>query len=478
MTAKKQSPENTSSLVVKAEYTKTDVDRYHGNPLIEALPALARDLREFDSFIENIPPKPTDKTRRKSEVVRFMETMTIKDFIYPFPEYSKASRAIANLMRESYVSRNPMTAIDVQRRHALVTKDSHAFPHDWTSSANGYLMVAVTGIGKSTWAKAFLVRLPQLIRHEQYQGRLVPTRHQIVYIYLRIPYNGTLSALCLQFFRKVDALLGTNYLREAKALRSIAPMVELMSHVASAVSLSFIVVDELQNLRSARDENADIALNYLCEIIEGVGVSVISIGTPAIHSVLVRSVASTRKLTSSSGLVIQPMRKGDLQWKTFCELCWDYTYVKNKPRLDDETMNVWHDISAGNTAFAISAFLLTQRNEIGGREIVDIEGLRRTAAVDMAFLQPAIAALNSGKPERLRLFDDLMYGARYKALQRLLGIDDELTDEDMNAHSSEFDEVEHAITQREKRKERRRQAKKQTYDDWTDDLPTIDPLIS
>jgi hypothetical protein len=163
MTAKKQSPQNTSSLVVKAEYTKTDVDRYRGNPLIEALPALARDLVEFDSFVENIPPKPTDKTRRKSEVVRFMETMTIKDFIYPFPEYSKASRAIANLMRESYVSRNPMTAIDVRRRHALATKDSHAFPHDWTSSANGYLMVAVTGIGKSTWAKAFLVRLPQLI---------------------------------------------------------------------------------------------------------------------------------------------------------------------------------------------------------------------------------------------------------------------------------------------------------------------------
>jgi hypothetical protein len=126
----------------------------------------------------------------------------------------------------------------------------------------------------------------------------------------------------------------------------------------------------------------------------------------------------------------------------------------------------------------LSAFLLTQRNEIGGREIVDIEGLRRTAAVDMAFLQPAIAALNSGDPKRLSLFDDLMYGARYKALQSLLGIDDGLTEEDMNAHSSEFDDVEHAITQREKRKERRRQAKKQTDDGWTDDLPIIDPLIS
>ena len=95
------------------------------------------------------------------------------------------------------------------------------------------LVVAVTGMGKSTWAKAFPVRHPQLIRHDQYHGQLVPSRHQIVYVYLRVPYNGTLSALCLQFFRKVDALLGTNYIREAKALRSIAPMVELMSHVAS-----------------------------------------------------------------------------------------------------------------------------------------------------------------------------------------------------------------------------------------------------
>jgi hypothetical protein len=112
--------------------------------------------------------------------------------------------------------------------------------------------------------------------------------------------------------------------------------------------------------------------------------------------------------------------------------------------LPKATLNAW--TQSGDLGVSRHAFLLTQRNEIGGREIVDIEGLRRTAAVDMAFLQPAIAALNSGDPKRLSLFDDLMYGARYKALQSLLGIDDGLTEEDMNAHSSEFDDVEHAIT--------------------------------
>lgn len=465
---------------VKAKYTDTEVDRYRGNPLIEALPALLRGKAEFDSFVENIPPVPTDRTRKKSEVVRMMEAMTIKDVVYPFPEYSRASADIATLIRDSYVSRNPMTSDDVQRRHALATgsRDGLAYPSDWSSSADGYFMISVTGMGKSTWANGFLVRHPQLIRHEMYRGKPVPCRYQVVYLYLRVPFNGTLSALCLQFFRKVDKLLGTNYLRQAKALRSVAPMVELMSAVASTISLSFIVMDELQNLRSAHGENAEIALNYLTEIIEGIGISVICLATPKIYSVLAKNAESTRKLSSLSGLMIEPMKKGDPQWKTFCELNWDYTYVKRKPRLDETTMNVWHEVSGGNTAFAKLAFLLTQRYEIGGREIVDVDGLRRTSACDMAFLRPAIAALNSGDPKKLGDFDDMIYGAKYRGLQRLLGIDSGSPGVGEYRNEPEFDDFQRDVAQREKRRRKSKEAKQQIGDDWTDELSTLDPLIS
>jgi len=253
-------------------------------------------------------------------------------------------------------------------------------------------------------------------------------------------------------------------------------MVELMNQVATAVSLSFIVIDEVQNLRSVRGENAEIALNYFAEIIEGLGISVICIATPAVHSVLASKVRSIRKLSSAGSLVIQPMKNGDPQWKTFCELLWNYTYVKNKPKLDKVTMNVWHEISAGNTAFAILAFLLTQQNEIGVREIVDIDALKRTASTDMAFLQPAIAALRSGKAKRLMEFDDLLYGRQYRHLQQLLGIEDDSTDTSADT-DTEFDEVVQTIDKRVKARDRRKKARVQTNQDWSEELPITDPLV-
>ena len=252
-------------------------------------------------------------------------------------------------------------------------------------------------------------------------------------------------------------------------------MVELMNQVASAVSLSFIVVDELQNLRSARGENPDIALNYLSEIIEGLGISVICISTPGVHSVLQTKVRSIRKLSSAGSMVIQPMKKGDAQWKTFCELCWDYTYVKNKPRLDEATMNVWHDISAGNTAFAALVFLLTQQNEIGGREVVDMDALKRTASTDMAFLQPAIAALRSGKSERLRDFDDLIYGEKYRDLQRLLGVENG-SDDVPDAEVEELEEIEQAVKNSVKSRQRRKKLQQQPEQGWSEDIAIRDPL--
>ena len=474
-----------SADIPDAVYKKTGVVRWDGNPLIEALPKAPDDRIDFDVSVEYMPPKPTDRTRRQSEFVRMAETMTLTDVVFQFPKYSDPCIEIPLLIRESYVSRNPLRASDVQRRHALATgrRDGLERPRNWKSHAGGYFILAVTGMGKTTLMESIILSVPKVIRHKKYHGVDVPTRIQIVYIYLRVPHNGSLTGLCLQFFRKVDAILGSDYTRQARGIRSVAPMVELMNQVATAASISFIVVDELQNLRYARGEHADIVLNYLAELIEGLGIGVICLATPAVHKVLVEKVRDVRKLSSVGSIVLQPMmkydpdpkRKGEIDplWQTFCETYWDYMFVKHKPRLDKATMAVWHDISAGNTAFAVSAFLLTQRHEIGRREIVDIDSLKRTASVDMAFLQPAISALRSGKDKQLESFDDLLYGAKYRELQQLLGI--EAAEESPAAEEApEFEGIENKIHERETQK---RGKKKEKKTDWVSDIPLKDPLV-
>lgn len=433
------SEKEIDSPIQAAAYADTGVSRFAGNPFIEALPALEKSKLDFLTLLSHYPPRPTAETRRAGEVVRIMELSAMNDLVFPFPEYQKAGLALATMMRDTYVARNPLSVIDRQRRHALAANGSAGFPFpaNWKSSAKGHFMMAVSGMGKTTFALAYLLRYPQVIEHTAYRGTTLKC-HQVVYVVLRVPHDATLKSLCIQFFNEIDRLLGTNYARQAKAIRNVAPMVELMNRVATAVSLGFMVVDEVQNLRSARGENAEFVLNLFSEIIERLGISLLALATPAVQSVIEGSVRNARKLASYGETVLRPMARTDPQWEDFCETYWDYTYVSRKGALTKQILDAWHAASAGNTAFAVLAFTLSQRNEIGGREVIDAAAFARTAATDMAFLQPAIAALRSNDPRKLRAFDDLIFSPRYRALRKLLGAKDEAP---AKSAGDEFDDV-------------------------------------
>ena len=239
--------------IFPAVYHDTGVSRFAGNPFIEAMPPLEQSKSDFLTNLAHYPAKPSATLRRSSEVVRLMELSTINDIVYPFPEYQKAGFTLAKMARDTYVARHPLTTMDRQRRHAIATTGTNGLPMpaDWKPSAKGYFMMSVSGQGKTTFAAAALLRYKQVICHSNYHGADLKC-HQVVYVLLRVPHDATLKSLCLQFFNEIDRLLGTDYSRKAAALRNIAPMVDLMNKVATAVSLGFIVVDEVQNLRSAR----------------------------------------------------------------------------------------------------------------------------------------------------------------------------------------------------------------------------------
>lgn len=76
--------------------------------------------------------------------------------------------------------------------------------------------------------------------------------------------------------------------------------------------------------------------------------------------------------------------------------------------------------------------MLAQRNEIGGRETIDEQSFERVSATDMAFLQPAIRALSSRDPKRLRVFDDLLFSAKYRDLRKQLGANEHTANSRVN----------------------------------------------
>ncbi|PFH10106.1 AAA domain-containing protein [Collimonas sp. PA-H2] len=447
---------DTLYISIPATYRPTGVSDFDGNPFIEALPPMEESKNAILSRLQNYPLTPTKSELKKGEIIRAAELGRIRTLVYPFAEYQRAGMNLTLNIREAYVARNPLNPVDMQRRLAIASGDGEfAIPNNWVSTAKGQTLIGISGSGKTTFATAFSLPYQIVIEHREYKGKPLVCR-QIPWVNLRMAHDATLKSLCLQFFDVVDGILGnTNFYRQARSVSGIARMSLLMAHVATVASIGVIFVDELQNLKAAKGGNAVFVLNLFSEIIERAGVTLVIAGTPALETVVSQNVRNLRKLGSGGDSHFVQMKYGDIEFNSFCETYWDYQFVAKPLKLSGDIKRAWFEASGGNPAFTALAFMLAQRNEIGGRETVDRAAFERVARYDMASLQPAIAALLSGDPAALAVFDDLLSGAEpLRSLIAWKGGTDQPT-----AKEEEFPELEKQEPVEEGKPQRKKPAK-------------------
>lgn len=396
---------------ISATYRPTGVSAFDGNPFIEALPAMENSKADILARLQSYPPVPTKAELKKGEIIRAAEAGRIRTLVYPFAEYQRAGLNLTLNLREAYVARNPLNPLDVQRRLALATGSGEfEIPDNWVSTAKGQTLIGISGSGKTTFASAFSLPYQVVIEHREYKGEPLVCR-QIPWVNLRMAHDATLKSLCIQFFEEVDRILGnTNFSRSARSVSAIARMSLLMAHVATVASIGVIFIDELQNLKAAKGGNAVFVLNLFSEIIERAGVTLVIAGTPALEAVIDQNVRNLRKLSSGGDSQFFQMKYGDPEFDSFCETYWDYLFVSRPCKLTDDIKKAWYEAGGGNPAFTALAFMLAQRNEIGGRETLDRAAFERVAKYNMASLRPAVDALRSGRMEALAVFDDLLSG--------------------------------------------------------------------
>jgi hypothetical protein len=440
----------TATPFQKARYQITGVPRYRGIPFIEALPRYPKSKMKLLTCTAKYPPRPTAAIRKSGEMVRAAELRNLADLRIPLPEYHTSAITLTLAIREPYVTHNPLNVADVRRRHEVATatdEQSQLVALQLAkSNAMGHLIISHTGGGKSTFLDGFLETYPQVIQHVSYHGRaLICT--QIPYLILRCPHDGSLKALCLQFFYEIDLRLGTEYLKQAIAIRNIAPMVMLMKHVAVAVSLALLAIDELQNLRVAAGAGAELMLALFSDILERVGVSLVVLATPAIHDVLGPNVRNVRKLTTVGDNVVEPLGPNDKRWIVYSDVYWGYSYTKKHGRLTSSIRRAWYNASGANRGFAAAVYFLAQLDAIGGRECVDELSFEHVSKTRMAFLQPAISALVSGDPDQQLRFDDLVLQEPYANLRALVNQPDPPV---IDFPDQEFDDEATARPQRKK----------------------------
>jgi len=247
--------------VVQAVYRDPEISDHAGNPLEEALPPMLT----TDQLILRLQHFPTydQAARRATDEVRYLLIQNAMRFFVPFDIHFDLYRRFTNVIRIGYAGRNPCAHLSRSRpRTRSESFDQYSDQYipglpQFMSTAAGFNIAGISGVGKSFSIDRILKLFPQVIHHSDYRGKPF-TQSQIVWLKLDCPFDGNPRGLCISFFKTVDALLSTNYRREYAKRREIqAELLSDMATVAGNHYIGVLVIDEIQRLSLAKSGGAD-----------------------------------------------------------------------------------------------------------------------------------------------------------------------------------------------------------------------------
>lgn len=399
--------------VVNAIYREPEIPDYAGNPLLEALPRILT----TDEAIERLGYYPLydESLRKRPDHVRYHLIQAGLRFFEPMDIHVDLERRFSCLLRTGYVGRNPMKTCFWQDVEGRIDKlgaalDQYGSESDalYSTSAAGFNIVGISGIGKSQSILRILSLYPQVIHHSQY-GEREFTHSQLVWLKLDCPSDGSLKGLCINFFQAIDSILGTNYQKNYSGKRKTADeLLPDMAVIASNHFLGVLVIDEIQRLSLAKSGGAERMLNFFVQLVNTIGVPIVLVGTYKALPILSGDFSQMRRGTGQGDLIWDRMQPGE-QWQLFIESLWRFQYTRRACSLEDapalgETL---YEETQGITDLAVKTYMFAQERAIdSGTEMVTPAIIRSVARDKLSIPRPVLEALKTGDRRALERYED------------------------------------------------------------------------
>jgi hypothetical protein len=314
----------------------------------------------------------------------------------------------SRMLRLGYQARNPMASSFWKDIHQRVESLDHS-RNPVRSTATGFTIVGISGVGKTTSVETILSLYPQIILHSNYRDANFGFE-QIVWLKLDCPFDGSIKGLCLNFFQAIDDLLETNYYKEyvGKGARAtVDALLPNMARVASLHAIGVLVIDEIQHLSQAKSGGSSKMLNFFVQLINTIGLPVVLVGTYKALSVLTGEFRQTRRGSGQGDLVWDRMSQDDT-WSWFVESLWEYQYVRKTAELTEQLSKALYEESQGITDFAVKLFMLAQIEAItSGQESLSEEMIRLAARKKLKMARPILDALRRGDTQKLMNVEDV-----------------------------------------------------------------------
>lgn len=402
-----------------ANYKEQALAEYRDNPLIEALPPILT----HDEFVMAVTEYPAfDNSEKKLDAsLRLHCVERVLNYFQPLSKHIELEQKISRIIRQGYLERNPlgpMYAARIRQLNKSLRKGGSskiALLKKYVSiptSASGFTMIGVSGAGKTTAIKRVLGLYPQIILHSEYKGTPL-NLYQIVWLKLNCPHAGSLKGLCTDFFIEIDKLLGTDYHKKhGSKNNSEDTMLAQMGIIADTHCLGVLVVDEIQDLSTAKSGGSEKVLNFFIKLVHTIGVPVVRIATNKALPILQGDFRHARRGIGEGGTYWNRlMRTSDEEkrvWRFFVEGFFEYQWTKKTAAYTDEIDEVFYEESQGIIDIAVKLFMIAQWRAIAlGTEVVTAETVQKVAQDSLQLVKPMLNALKSGDQELISKYSDI-----------------------------------------------------------------------
>lgn len=386
-----------------------EISIYNGNPLIEALPAILTE----EEVIEKLQfyPEFSEEERYLPTHLRLHLIQNVLQFFTPLPPHIELEQRFSRMIRIGYIARNPVQQgfwKEIRSRvETLNLKKLNS--RNLRSTATGFTILGISGVGKSTAVQEILSLYPQVIHHNFYQKSSHLSNTQLVWLKLECPADGSVKGLCLNFFQAVDDILGTPYysIYGGGGRRTVNEMMPYMALVASNIHLGVLVIDEIQCLTKLNIGGYKKILDFFVQLINTIGLPVVLVGTYKAWSILGSEFRSIRRGTGQGDFIWDRMKE-DEDWHLFVESLWQYQYVQKPCELTPQIIHSLYYECQGITDFAVKLFMLAQARAITtGREKITVAVIKSVARDCLRTATSVLDALKQGNIKQLQSYEDV-----------------------------------------------------------------------
>jgi len=352
-------PKYSTGTVFQAKYSDPLIGDYRGNPLIEALPAIMSKKEVSDIFSKE-PPYDHEERKLPPEL-RSHCVNKLFSYFYPLDVHFQLEQQISMLLRQGYVTRNPLINFNVTD----IAEDSTgttfytdpACPRS-ISDAIGFTITGKPGVGISKGLEKVLSTYPQMLIHDDYNS-IDFYVYQIVWLKIEFPSTGTLRGLCKSFFRTMDKVIWTTNYEYTYCSSGTKEdrMLKKMKELAAFYCVGVLIID-FQNLSFVKGKTKKI-LDLLNLLINELGVPLIFVGIDNSLEFLQTYFLEIRKNQEQSDIEWPKLSK-DETWEHFLTKIWKYQWTDEECPLTEELNDTLFAKSQGSVDLAIRLYARAQ----------------------------------------------------------------------------------------------------------------------